>query len=364
MRIPTRLATVFVAVVLSQVAHAAPNTAHRSDFRRVEGLKFPNSSEEGSRPVPFAARVADVRALGGYNELLPYVLRSPDQEDAGSCLYMATTGIVEMSLARLHPNVSRLPDGPLDLSERWLMNKGAESGASAVVDNFLTDTIYLFNTSSRTVRNSAYRFTKGWYYQQADGDIVRAPDFSDDAEYGTGINWLDERDQIAGGAVTLPKFGRTVLYKDPTGNKWAVGGMPRDIVSRVKTALRTKKAPVLVVYNHFGYWHAVYIAGYDDEADSDDCRFVRETYKYFAERADTRGTAEDIKAAWERGGGCAGKGVFYVRDSIYPDDDGPSYDFDPDHSGDEAPYSQKVVLHEYEWLEYLANHAVQIYVRD
>ena len=153
-----------------------------------------------------------------------------------------------------------------------------------------------------------------------------------------------------------------------------------------KTALKTRKAPVLVIYNHFGYWHAVYVMGFDDEADSEHCSFVERSRKHYVtsvenirkeldnttdpyarEKLEKRlakaeRTTSAMEAAWQRGGGCAGKGVFYVRDSIYEDQDGPVYDYDPSRRGDEAPYSSSVILHEYEWLKYLSNHVVQPYV--
>ena len=176
------------------------------------------------------------------------------------------------------------------------------------------------------------------------------------------------------------------MHADPDQDQWAVGGMPDDIVSRVKTALTTRKAPVLVLYNHYGYWHAVYVVGFDDHADSDNCSFVEGSRKHFAgivaglerelsqaanatERAEIRRrlekprrTMDRLESAYEKGDGCRGTGVFYVRDSIYADDEGPKYDYDSSRTGDESAYGKQVILHEYEWLEYLGNHAVQIYV--
>ena len=35
-----------------------------------------------------------------------------------------------------------------------------------------------------------------------------------------------------------------------------------------------RKAPVLVIYNHTGFWHAVTVVGYNDNADNEGCPFV------------------------------------------------------------------------------------------
>ena len=53
-------------------------------------------------------------------------------------------------------------------------------------------------------------------------------------------------------------------------------------------------------------------------------------------------------------------GVFYVRDSIYGDKNGPTYDYDLSRTGEEAPHGRKIILRSYEWLQTAANHVVQI----
>ena len=81
--------------------------------------------------------VRNIDELQGFNELVPYVLPSPQQEDAGSCLYMSLTGIAEWWLARLNPAVSRRPNGPLDLSERHLINISENKKYQKNVQNIL-----------------------------------------------------------------------------------------------------------------------------------------------------------------------------------------------------------------------------------
>lgn len=326
----------------------------KNERSTVQGVKYPNSPEEGQVAIVDSAEILTDN-YKGFNELVPYATASPDQEDAGSCLYMSLTGVVEWWLARLNPNASRSHDGPIDLSERYSMNlAGANNGG---VSNWKTDSIYMFNSSKQSVRNSAYRFTKGWFKTDANGRRVPTQANTRGAEYSTSYNWIDETSKINSGFVNLPTFKRDILFADPASNQWNVAVMPADIVSQVQKKLKERKAPVNVIYNHIGYWHAVYIVGFDDELESD-CPFVSRFQEYLK---DNTLYAKKFNNAYKAGGGCRGKGMFYVRDSIYTNADDP-YDYDKTKPGNEGAYSKTIVLREYEWLRYMANHAVQIYV--
>ena len=325
---------------------------------------------------------------GGFDELLPFVMGSPGQQVAGSCLHMSITGIAEWWLARLFPNMSREPDGPLDLSERFTMNEAGYEEDAAHLPNWRIDAIYLFNRmGGRAVQNRSYRFTKGWYTGSFhDGTAIPASEGDAGAVYDTSFNWLDQRAQIQNGYVQLPRFERIIIHLDQARDQWAIGSAPPDIAERVKSHLRSNKAPVQVIYNHNGYWHSVYVIGFNDEIDNGNCAWTRdyrqvigeravefqrnanaagtpEEHDYWQVRADRAArSSEQIADLWAQRGGCSSsRGVFYVRDSIYPDADGPIYDYDPLSSGDESPYSRKIVLKEYDWLSYFANHVVQVF---
>lgn len=375
-----RIIFVFLCLCLPVFAEAA------SDVHRVVGVKFPNSAEEGLAPVSVSAlSLAPSAVPQGFTEMLPFILRAPDQEEAGSCLYMSLTGIAEWWMAKLNPGMSRSNDGPLDFSERYLMNiAGVEEDKNGIA-NWKTDSIFLFNSAGGTLRNRDYRFTKGWFTEDKDGNYVPAAKNAPGAEYDARFNWIDRRDSVSRfPLVPLPKFQREVFFADPESNQWNTGTMPSDIVERVKTALRTKKAPVLVIYNHFGYWHANFIVGFDDQMDNKNCEFVRKFLDYMPKQAADRRkkaaestdaaekekllkqalkferAATGTKTALARNGGCHAKGAFYVRDSIYGEEGGPIYDYDPSTKGEEAPYVKTTVLLEYDWLRTMANHATQI----
>lgn len=373
----------------------------KSDFpggpaiRKLHGFKFSNpetrleeelmSSELDPRES-IAEAPLDVSQLGGFNELLRYVTPSPDQEEAGSCLYMSVTGIAEWWLGRLNPKTVQRPDGIFDISERDTMHLSSNSDAASLVENWKTDTALAFNGTRSILRNSALRFTKGWYKEDSDGDYVEALPQEQGAEYGPHFNWIapKEKTYLPTDFISLPRFERTVIFADPTSNQWNVAVTPDDIVEKVKVALTSQKAPVQVIYNHQGYWHSVYIAGYNDNQQTRGCPFVQLDRQHFKneitrikaklgqelpdaerERLVKRLTNQEdlshrLEARIAAAGGCKNRGVFYVRDSIYSDSSEAVYDYDLGTKGEERNYSKRIILREYDWLRFVANHVIQV----
>lgn len=350
-------------------------------YGTIEGRKFPNSPSEGVVAIATNG-VVPLGPLGGFNELLPFVTPSPDQEDAGTCLYMSLTGVAEWWLHRLSGTRAFIPDGALDLSERWWVNQSAGEERINSIDNAFNDTILMYNEAPG-VLNRDYRFTKGWYTEDAEEELHPAPPRAPNAQYGTQFNWIDETAKVKPPTFALPKFAREIILQGKEEDPWEIGAAPADIVARVKDSLRTQKAPVQVVYNHSGYWHSVYIIGYDEEARIGDCPFTKGVLKEMKSEADSAakeaGETKDPKLREEAlkkekkyrayemtlasslaTKGCGQKGVFYVRDSIYSDPSEPVYRFDlNDRSGD-SPYSKRIVLRELDWIRHLANHVTVI----
>ncbi|MCF8059795.1 MAG: hypothetical protein K9K67_10890 [Bacteriovoracaceae bacterium] len=354
----------------------------------IYGVKYSNSDsleEKNLSPVTTKALLPDAQDFqGGFNEFLPFIVPSPDQENAGSCLFMSHTAITEVLINR---NRSTLSAENLDLSERYLMNLSKASIGEDLIKNWKTDTIFRFNKTGVTYQNQDFPYMKGWYKMGAQGLRVFATEQGPGAYYGVKANWVIALDQLnPNDAIKTPHFSRDVLFEDPKGNRWNVATAPSDIVEKVKAALNTLKGPVLVIYNHTGFWHAVMIAGYNDSVDTQGCPFVSNFPKSMSERArqikleafastnqeerakllgkarQFQKRADQVERSYNNAGGCAGKGAFYVRDSIYPTDTMPTYDYDPQRSGEEKPLNPPVILREYEWLRHLANHVVQIYV--
>lgn len=377
---------IFAALAVGH-ATTALATPHVSGLRSY-GIKYPNSAEEGSQPVlTYAFAPRNFKELRGFKDLLPFVMASPNQNEAGSCLYMSLTGIAEWWLGKLYPWRSRKPDGSIDLSERHLMNLAGVEEDTNGISNWKTQSIKIYNNAGHGFLNRSYRFTKGWYKVSDNHDYsyVIARPGDEGAYYGTGYNWINELDHASPLTVRLPKFKPEVLFADPASNQWNVVVAPHDIVATVKQALQEKQAPVHVIYNHYGYWHAVNIVGFDDEQTTDGCPFVSGAVKFFGEKvaeleaaivveADPRVRAklrkrlakymeyrDRLQAAYPAGK-CQKKGVFYVRDSLYGDAEQPIYDYDVMQQGDEEPYAKPVIFREYDWLTYLANHVTLISV--
>ena len=326
--------------------------------------------------------------LGGFDALLPYVIPSPHQEDAGSCLYMATTGIAEWWMAKLHPHVSRASGGPLDFSERYLMNIGAGPQGEASLKNWLTDSMLIFNKNgSKGSLNRDYPYTKGWHIE---GNEFNEPATADtpNAVYGTGVNWISELENLNPPTVEMPIFKREIIFAAPSKNPWSVGEAPRGIWKRGRQALITQKAPVLVIYNHHMVWHTVVIVGFHDTMANGNCAFTRSSQEFFAKeivklkndvkKAQTRDakdaakaelqnaeeTSQKLNESFVAGGGCSSsQGVFYVRDSWEPNPEGPLYDYDSTTKGEEGPFSNAVVFREFDWLDHFASSVVLVTVK-
>lgn len=320
---------------------------------------------------------------GGFNDLISYVVPSPSQGNAGSCLFMAHTGVVEWWL-----NKMLAPAEPIMLSARYMMNLSSSGiGNDLIEKNWRTDTIFRVNAKGVYYANDSYRFTKNWFVDRGDRVRVPARAGQNGAQYGPMYNWIVELDSLINTEpdFVLPQFARRIIFADPEENQWNVNIAPEDIVEQVKEALETYRAPVIVMYNHYGIWHVSVVFGYNDYASSRGCPFIsgfgpykrlraeqlreealeaeteeeRQRLLNRAARFEERGNL--VEEAFIENGGCRGQGVFYVRDSIYPDPSMPLYDYDLSNEGEEEHLNAPLIFREYEWLERLSNHIIQIY---
>lgn len=316
---------------------------------------------------------------GGFNDLIPYIMPTPYQENAGSCLYMSHTGIVEWWMNRLNDLQG---EQRLDLSERFFMALKTLRTGQENIENWRTDNIYRINKAGHIYLNEDYRYTKGYYKKVNDIRVATNAD-DEEAKYGTRFNWISFKDQLdPAKAIKVPQFKRDVLLVDKDKNQWNVAEAPLNIVDQVKKALVKNQAPVLVIYNHQGFWHANIVFGFNDNTKHE-CPFVSSFKPYMDERAQEltkeaeqatsakkkRSLLAKAKRFQERGNkvqkrfdqiGCANKGAFYVRDSIFPNEEMPLYDYDFTQEGEEKHLNSSLILREYEWLTTSANHIIQI----
>tara|TARA_Y100000590_G_scaffold470758_1_gene669540 strand:- start:4314 stop:5438 length:1125 start_codon:yes stop_codon:yes gene_type:complete len=370
--------TLFItAFLLSNYLHA-----FETESKLVEGIKY--SQDKNESVLTKALLPTNDSYLGGYNELLPYVVPAPYQDNAGSCLFMSHTGALEVLM---NQKKNRTRNTKLNLSERYFMNLQKLGVGDDLISNWRTDTIYRLNKTGKTYLNKRFRFTKGWY-KTVNGKRVPAEAEEEGAFYGTKYNWITDLGSLSKTPkITLPKFKREVIFADPSENQWNVGTAPKDIATRIKNAIRKNKAPVVVIYNHVGFWHATLVVGFNDYASTEGCPFVSQYDEKMNKRADEivkeadetedasikkkllrkaakfrkRGNA--VQTSFINDGGCKKSGVFYVRDSIYPNEEQPLYDFDLNNEGEEEHLNAPVILRSYAWAEQLSNHAVLIRIK-
>ena len=160
--------------------------------------------------------------------------------------------------------------------------------------------------------------------------------------------------------VETPDVERTVVYTDPardSNSQWNVGLMDESHIEKIKYMLRTRRAPVIVIYNHYLYWHADIIVGYDDSVATSGCPLVESSMDYFDDNGATSYTTK-IQQHMNDIGDCTDQGIFYVRDSIYEGTiDEPMYTY----GGFDDRYSQRIIERSYNWVKFLGNHAYAVH---
>jgi hypothetical protein len=277
-----------------------------------------------------------------YNDMERFILPSPNQWDAGTCLFMSNTGAMEILLNQHVDDLDDIvSDGDTDLSERYLMN-ASDYVPNSAAQYTMTDLVYTYEYNGGALRNVDYPFecTNSSCQMNWDNDMPS--------------DWEDL-------LVPTEESQRTVMYLDPNLDQysiWKTGLIGPDVIERIKFELRTKNAPVLLIYNHYLYWHAAIIIGYDDTVETG-CGMVTSSVNYFEDEGATS-YVNAIEDHMDDLGGCSERGIFYVRDSIYDgEDDGEMYDYGPW----EDFYSARVIEHTYNWPLFLGNHTYSMHRR-
>lgn len=302
-------------------------------------VKYPDeAAAAGAAPV-YLAEFSLVRNERSYERsgqaqtnLLKYVIPSPNQEDAGSCHYMAATGAMEVLLNqskdRQGLSIDTKPNGSSDISEAYLMNIPGDNGDALTG---LRKILGFNNAGSQALSN--YHFP---FWNSATGKKARD-------------NW--KRPFATEPDIRTPEVALNNIYGGASiddKSKWDVAVFGDREIEAVKDELRQDR-PVVATYNHFGYWHVVVIVGYDDTVVQD-CSWVTKFMEDSGSGAGFPTYQARVKKAFEDNGGCRQEGVFYVRDSL--------------GFGGGADRATKYSARSYEWLRYLGNHAYSVYARN
>lgn len=207
-----------------------------------------------------------------YTELLDYVQMAPDQGDTNTCLYVASTGAMEL-LANKKNNIKNpQPYGPYDLAESFIIHAPEYGNKS-----FWEAPVMKFNR----------------------GHGVHINDWPFDAWNDTSVNYdvWDSREWRSMKKVQVPKVDTIQLFI--YGNRWSTNVLNNTHIQKIKAALHKYKSPILINYNDNYYWHAILIVGYDDnlpgkcyEISDTECKeqkgsfFVRDSFGVAVELRD------------------------------------------------------------------------------
>lgn len=173
-----------------------------------------------------------------YTELLDYVQEAPDQGDTNTCLFVASTGAMELIANKENGIKNPKSYGPYDLSESFVM-----WAKDTYQKSFIETPVLRFN-------NGYGIHVKDWGYEAWNQTRVNQSVWNKHPQFSTLPR------------LSLPEVETIKLFQ--FGNRWATHVLTQDHMEQVKEALWKYKSPVIINYNDEGYWHVILIVGYDD----------------------------------------------------------------------------------------------------
>jgi hypothetical protein len=204
-----------------------------------------------------------------YTDLLDHVIESPHQGKTATCLYVGSTGAMEILLNQKYGLKHQRPGDRFDLAEPFLIHQKA------------------WNSNSHRVEKAFLKFNHREAMHASDLPWTAwLPDGTPDRSV-----W-----NLPPGFSKLPRFAVPRVKTQRLfvrGEKWDTHVLKPGDVETVKQALWAHKSPVLINYNDSGFWHVITIIGYDDSVQGAPC--------YETE-------AEECAKNQE--------GAFYIRDSL------------------------------------------------
>lgn len=174
-----------------------------------------------------------------YTELLDYVQEAPDQGETNTCLFVASTGAMELIANKANGIKNPVPYGPYDLAESFVIN-----APNTVTKSFFETPVLRFNKGYGI-------HIKDWAYEAWDGRLI-----NDNVWYGHPT-----QSQLP--KLPLPQVETVKLFQIGK-DRWSTYVLTDEHIEKVKEALWKYKSPVIVNYNDEGFWHVILIVGYDD----------------------------------------------------------------------------------------------------
>lgn len=202
-----------------------------------------------------------------HKSLLPYVQPAPDQGETATCLFMASTGALELLANKKEKIRNPKKFGKYDLSESYVINA---LGPVPRGKTFYEEPVYRVNGKAV--------IAKDWPTN------TKTKDGRDDYSVW---NWKNSSEMKM---VDVPKVETIYLFS--FGKKHSTYVLDQANIDQIKDALVKYNSPILVNYVDDYFWHVVLIVGYNDKLNG-------ECYE------DT--PKEECAKS---------KGAFYVRDSF------------------------------------------------
>jgi hypothetical protein len=173
-----------------------------------------------------------------YTELLDYVQEAPDQGETNTCLYVASTGAMELLANKAMGIKNPQAYGPNDLSESFVIN-----APDTIKKSFFETPVLRFNHGFG-VHVSQWPY-EAWKKNEINKSV-----------------WWNHPKASQVPKINLPKIETKKLFQ--FGNRWATNVLDDSHVEQIKQALWIHQSPIIVNYNDEGFWHVILIVGYDD----------------------------------------------------------------------------------------------------
>lgn len=181
-----------------------------------------------------------------YTELNDYVIAAPNQGAVNTCLFMASTGAMEILLNKKNGIKRPKDQSDFDLSERYLIS---ERGSPLRTKTWFEDAFLKFD-SGVAVRARDLPFESFDEEGNIDQSVWNTPSAFNNAE-----------------RIKLPKVDTVFLFS--VGNKYSRGVLNPSHLTQIKEALVKYRSPIITVGNDEEYWHVTVITGYDDQIEGD-----------------------------------------------------------------------------------------------
>ncbi len=179
-----------------------------------------------------------------YTDLNDYVVISPNQGQVNTCLFMASTGAMEILLNKKLGIRNPEPNGPTDISERYVISESSSKRSGA----WFEDAFLKFD-SGEAILNRDLPFES----------------FTSTGEINYAV-WNYPSNFKFAPRIKLPRVETEYLF---SFNKYAMGVLDESHLKKVKQALIRYESPIITVGNDEDYWHVTVIVGYDDELEGD-----------------------------------------------------------------------------------------------